>query len=228
MADIPVITVDGTSGAGKGTISHMLADTLGWHFLDSGALYRVTGQACLIEGVSWDDHPTVTEIARHLQVSFRTAPSGEILVSYKGRDVSREIRTEEGGRGASTVAAIPAVRDALLARQREFCQAPGLVADGRDMGTVVFPSAPLKIFLTASALERAERRYKQLIAKGENVSLPRLLQDIEERDERDSSRDVAPLLPAEDAIVIDSTATSIEDVFAQVMQKVKERGLIAA
>jgi cytidylate kinase len=142
--------------------------------------------------------------------------------------VSREIRTEEGGRGASTVAAIPAVRDALLARQREFCQAPGLVADGRDMGTVVFPSAPLKIFLTASALERAERRYKQLIAKGENVSLPRLLQDIEERDERDSSRDVAPLVPAEDAIVIDSTATSIEDVFAQVMQKVKERGLIPA
>ena len=228
MADIPVITVDGPSGAGKGTISHMLADTLGWHFLDSGALYRVTGQACLIEGVSWDDHPAVTEIARHLQVSFRTSPSGEILVSYKGRDVSREIRTEEGGRGASTVAAIPAVRDALLARQREFCQAPGLVADGRDMGTVVFPSAPLKIFLTASALERAERRYKQLIAKGENVSLPRLLQDIEERDERDSSRDVAPLVPAEDAIVIDSTASSIEDVFAQVMQKVKERGLVPA
>jgi cytidylate kinase len=228
MADIPVITVDGPSGAGKGTISHMLADTLGWHFLDSGALYRVTGQACLIEGVSWDDHLAVTEIARYLQVSFRTSPSGEILVSYKGRDVSRAIRTEEGGRGASTVAAIPAVRDALLARQREFCQAPGLVADGRDMGTVVFPSAPLKIFLTASALERAERRYKQLIAKGENVSLPRLLQDIEERDERDSSRDVAPLVPAEDAIVIDSTATSIEDVFAQVMQKVKERGLIPA
>jgi cytidylate kinase len=228
MTDIPVITVDGPSGAGKGTLSHMLADTLGWHFLDSGALYRVTGHACLIEGVSWDDQPGVTEVARHLQVSFRTAPSGEILVAYKGVDVSREIRTEEGGRGASTVAAIPPVREALLARQREFCQAPGLVADGRDMGTVVFPSAPLKIFLTASALERAERRYKQLIAKGENVSLPRLLEDIQERDERDSSRDVAPLLPAEDAIVIDSTATSIEDVFAQVMQKVKERGLIAA
>jgi cytidylate kinase len=226
MTDIPVITVDGPSGAGKGTISHMLADTLGWHFLDSGALYRVVGQACLIEGVSWDDHPAVAEIARHLQVSFSAAPGGEILVAYKGRDVSREIRTEDGGRGASTVAAIPAVREALLARQREFRQAPGLVADGRDMGTVVFPSAPLKIFLTASALERAERRYKQLIAKGENVSLPRLLEDIQERDTRDSSREVSPLVPAEDAMVIDSTATPIEDVFARVMQKVKEKGLI--
>ena len=228
MSEVPVITVDGPSGAGKGTISHMLADTLGWHFLDSGALYRVTGQACLMEGVSWDDQPAVTEIARHLDVSFTAAESGEILVAYKGVDVSREIRTEEGGRGASTVAAIASVREALLARQREFQQAPGLVADGRDMGTVVFPAAPLKIFLTASALERAERRYKQLMAKGENVSLPRLLEDIEERDERDSSRDVSPLMPAEDAIVIDSTATSIEDVFAQVMQAVRERGLVTA
>ena len=225
MAEIPVITVDGPSGAGKGTVSHLLAATLGWHFLDSGALYRVVGHACRIEGVSWDDHPAVAEVARHLQVSFSAAPGGEILVAYKGRDVSREIRTEEGGRGASTVAAIPAVRDALLERQREFRQAPGLVADGRDMGTVVFPAAELKIFLTASALERAERRYKQLIAKGENVSLPRLLEDIQERDARDSSRAVAPLVPAEDAIVIDSTAIPIEDVFAQVMQKVKERGL---
>lgn len=228
MAAIPVITVDGPSGAGKGTVSHMLADALGWHFLDSGALYRVTGQACLIEGVSWDDHPAVTAIARHLQVSFRAAASGEILVAYKGIDVSREIRTEEGGRGASTVAAIPAVREALLARQREFLRAPGLVADGRDMGTVVFPAAPLKIFLTASARERAERRYKQLIAKGENVSLPRLLEDIEERDARDSSREVAPLVPAQDAVIIDSTGTSIEDVFAQAMQEVRERGLIGA
>ena len=228
MAEIPVITVDGPSGAGKGTISHMLAATLGWHFLDSGALYRVVGQACLMEGVNWDDHPAVADIARHLQVSFSAAPGGEVLVAYKGLDVSREIRTEEGGRGASTVAAIPAVRNALLARQREFLQAPGLVADGRDMGTVVFPAAPLKIFLTASALERAERRYKQLIAKGENVSLARLLEDIRERDARDSSRAVSPLVPAEDAIIIDSTATPIEDVFAQVMQKVKEKGLVQA
>ena len=225
MSDIPVITVDGPSGAGKGTISHMLAEALGWRLLDSGALYRVTGQACLIEGVSWDDHPGVTEVARQLDVSFSAAANGEIMVSYKGTDVSRTIRTEEGGRGASTVAAIPAVRDALLQRQREFRQLPGLVADGRDMGTVVFPTAPLKFFLTASARERAERRYKQLIAKGESVSLPRLLEDIEERDARDSSREVSPLVPAEDAMIIDSTATPISDVFELVMQKVSEKGL---
>jgi cytidylate kinase len=225
VSDVPVITVDGPSGAGKGTISHMLAEALGWHLLDSGALYRVTGQACLIEGVSWDDHRAVTEVARYLDVSFSAAASGEILVVYKGVDVSRAIRTEEGGRGASTVAAIPAVREALLQRQRELRRMPGLVADGRDMGTVVFPAAPLKFYLTASATERAERRYKQLIAKGESVNLPRLLEDIEERDARDSSREVSPLVPAEDAIVIDSTATPISDVFELVMLKVKEKGL---
>ncbi|MEH6585975.1 MAG: (d)CMP kinase [Halioglobus sp.] len=226
MTTAPVITVDGPSGAGKGTVSHLLADRLGWRFLDSGALYRVTGQACLIEGVSWDDHEAVTEIARQLDVSFSAADDGEVLVAYKGQDVSAVIRTEEGGRGASTVAAIPSVREALLARQRDFSQAPGLVADGRDMGTVVFPAAKLKFFLTASAQERAERRYKQLISKGQNVSLPRLLEDIEERDARDSSRSVSPLVPAEDAVVIDSTATPIEQVFEQVMLKVAEKGLI--
>ena len=226
MSQAPVITVDGPSGAGKGTISHMLADRLGWHFLDSGALYRVVGRACLIEGVAWSDEHAVTEIARHLDVSFTTAESGEILVAYKGQDVSRSIRTEEGGRGASTVAAIASVREALLARQREFRQRPGLVADGRDMGTVVFPDAPLKFFLTASAQERAARRHKQLIAKGESVSLARLLGDIEERDARDSSRAVSPLVPAEDAIVVDSTATPIPDVFEQVMLAVSEKGLV--
>jgi cytidylate kinase len=226
VSAFPVITVDGPSGAGKGTISHLLSDTLGWRFLDSGALYRVVGQACLIEAVSWDDHDAVAEVARHLDVSFTLADDGEVLVAYKEIDVSRAIRTEEGGRGASTVAAIPAVRTALLQRQREFCQAPGLVADGRDMGTVVFPGAPLKFFLTASAAERAERRYNQLIAKGESVSLPRLLEAIEERDARDSSRSVSPLVPAEDAILVDSTGVSIEQVFAIVMAKVKEKGLI--
>jgi len=221
-----VITVDGPSGAGKGTISYMLAKHLGWHLLDSGALYRVTGQACVIEGVRWDDHPAVAEVARHLDVTFSLAPIGEILVACKGIDVSAAIRTDEGGRGASTVAAIPAVREALLQRQREFRQPPGLVADGRDMGTVVFSDAPLKLFLTASASERAERRYKQLIAKGESVSLARLLEDIKERDDRDRNRDISPLVPAEDAIVIDSSATPITDVFARVMQEVKKKGLI--
>lgn len=226
VKSVPVITVDGPSGAGKGTISHMLAQRLGWHLLDSGALYRVTGQACVIEGVSWDDHSAVTEVARHLDVAFSLAENGEIMVAYKGVDVSADIRTEEGGRGASTVAAIPAVREALLWRQREFMQPPGLVADGRDMGTVVFRDAPLKFFLTASVSERGQRRYKQLIEKGENVSLPRLLEDIKERDARDRGRQISPLVPAEDAIVIDSSATPIFDVFERVMYEVKKKGLI--
>ncbi len=226
MALIPVITVDGPSGAGKGTISHLLSDSLGWHFLDSGALYRVLGQACVIEGVSWEDHSGVAEIARHLAVTFTSAENGEVLVAYRNTDVSRVIRTEDGGRGASTVAAIPAVRTALLSRQREFCRSPGLVADGRDMGTVVFPGASLKFFLTASAIERAERRYNQLRQMGESVSLPRLLEAIKERDARDSSRSVSPLVPAEDAIVVDTTGVPIDDVFTQVMAKVREKGLI--
>ncbi|MEZ5556878.1 (d)CMP kinase [Haliea sp.] len=223
---VPVITVDGPSGAGKGTLSHLLADALGWHFLDSGALYRVTGHACVLEGVSWEDHAAVAAVARHLDVVFTTDRNGEVRVAYKGSDVSRAIRTEEGGRGASTVAVIPAVRTALLQRQREFCQPPGLVADGRDMGTVVFPDAALKIFLTASAEERARRRYLQLLDKGENVSLPRLLEDIEERDARDSSRSVSPLVPAEDAIVIDSSRLPISDVFSAVMETARRRGLV--
>jgi cytidylate kinase len=222
---VPVITVDGPSGSGKGTISHLLAEALGWHFLDSGALYRVTGQACVIEGIDWGDHAAVTEVARHLDVSFSAAASGEILVAYRGRDVSRAIRTEEGGRGASTVAAIPAVREALLARQREFRRPPGLVADGRDMGTVVFPDATLKFFLTASAGERARRRFRQLSEKGESVSLEQLVADIEERDARDRNREVSPLVPAEDAILVDTTATPVDGVFAQVMQSVRARGL---
>jgi cytidylate kinase len=222
MSDAPIITVDGPSGAGKGTLSHLLSDSLGWHFLDSGALYRVVGQACVLDNVSWDDHPAVANIARHLDVTFKLSATGEVLVVYRDIDVSRDIRTEQGGRGASTVAAIPEVRAALLSRQREFCRPPGLVADGRDMGTVVFPDAPVKIFLTASAEERAQRRYKQLLGKGESVSLPRLLEAIQERDARDSSRSISPLVPAEDAIVIDSTSAPIEEVFAKVLEKVKE------
>ena len=216
----PVITIDGPSGAGKGTVAHQLSRQLGWHLLDSGALYRVTAHACTREGVDLADHDAVAAVARQLHVSFLTADNGEVLVYYRDEDASRAIRTEEGGRGASTVGAIPAVREALLVRQRNFLQPPGLVADGRDMGTVVFPAAPLKFFLVASAEERAQRRYKQLIDKGESVNLARLLGDIKERDERDSSRSISPLVPADDAIVIDSTATPIAAVFAKVMADV--------
>jgi cytidylate kinase len=220
---VPVITVDGPSGAGKGTVAHQLALTLGWHLLDSGALYRVTAYASIDQGVDLADHAAVADVARALELEFVGSTDGEVLVYYREQNVSRAIRTEEGGRGASTVGAIPGVRQALLARQRDFRQKPGLVADGRDMGTVVFPDAPLKFFLTASAEERAGRRYKQLKDKGENVNLPRLLRDIQERDERDSSRSVSPLLPADDALVIDSSATPIEDVFADVMASVNAR-----
>jgi len=223
---VPVIAVDGPSGSGKGTISHLLATHLGWHLLDSGALYRVVGQACVIEGVPWDEEGAVADIARHLDATFSPAANGEMRVAYKGEDISDLIRTEQGGRGASRVAAIPAVREALLARQREFRRLPGLVADGRDMGTVVFRDAPLKIYLTASVSERAQRRYKQLIAKGESVSLPRLLQDIEERDERDRSRRTSPLVPAEDAIVIDSSGVPVDEVFERVLREAGNKGLI--
>jgi len=222
-SDIPVITIDGPSGAGKGTVAHMLAAKLHWHLLDSGALYRVAAFGCEHDGIGLENEAKVAEVARHLPIRFEQAANGEVLVYYRDVDASRAIRTEEGGRGASTVGAMPLVREALLERQRDFRQAPGLVADGRDMGTVVFPDAPLKFFLTASAEERAQRRYKQLMDKGESVNLARLLRDIEERDERDSSRSVSPLLPADDAIVIDSTATPIDAVFAKVMADVTAR-----
>ena len=207
----PVICIDGPSGAGKGTLSQRLAGELGWHLLDSGALYRVVGFAGRLETISLEDSDAVAGIARSLDVDFLPTDDG-VSVWLAGDDVTAHLRTEEGGRDASTVAALPAVREALLLRQQELARAPGLIADGRDMGTVVFPRAPLKIFLTASAEARAERRFHQLQGMGESVSLARLLTDIEQRDARDRSRAVSPLVPAEDAIVIESTALSADEV----------------
>lgn len=221
---VPVICVDGPSGAGKGTISQRLAEHLGWHLLDSGALYRVVGLACTEQGIALDDVAEVSRVARNLSVGFRTGSEG-VEVLLDGRNVTAAIRSEAGGQGASAVAVIPGVRDALLVRQRELAEAPGLVADGRDMGTAVFPDAPLKIFLTASAEARAVRRQAQLLARGESVSLPRLLEAIKERDARDSNRDASPLVAAEDAVTIDSTALSIDEVFNRVLDLVAARGL---
>lgn len=207
----PVICIDGPSGVGKGTLSQRLATDLGWHLLDSGALYRVVGFAGRLAAVSLEDSDAVAGIARSLDVDFRPTEGG-VSVWLAGEDVTAHLRTEEGGRDASTVAALPAVREALLLRQQELARPPGLIADGRDMGTVVFPRAPLKIFLTASAEARAERRFHQLQGMGESVSLARLLTDIQQRDARDQSRTVSPLVPAEDAIIIDSTALSADEV----------------
>lgn len=220
----PVICIDGPSGAGKGTLSQRLATDLGWHLLDSGALYRVVGFAARLAAVSLEDSDAVAGIARSLDVDFRPTDGG-VLVWLAGEDVTAHLRTEEGGRDASTVAALPAVREALLLRQQELARPPGLIADGRDMGTVVFPRAPLKIFLTASAEARAERRFHQLQGMGESVSLARLLTDIQQRDARDQSRTVSPLVPAEDAIIIDSTALSADEVLQAARDLVAARDL---
>ncbi len=220
----PVITIDGPSGTGKGTISRLLAKNLGWHMLDSGALYRLVAFGAENNGYALDDETSLAEYARHLEVRFLTdSAHGEPLVMLENADVTDTIRTEVAGNNASKVAALPAVREALLARQRDFCQDPGLVADGRDMGTTIFPDALLKIYLTASAEIRAERRHKQLKEKGISVSLPGLVKEIAERDERDSQRSVSPLRPAQDAVVIDTTDMGIEAVFERVELLCKER-----
>ena len=220
-----VITVDGPSGAGKGTVCAHLAEQLGWHLLDSGALYRITGLAASRKGIVLDDEVAVAAVAGQLDVVFQPTPVG-VKVILEGEDVTDIIRTEEVGSLASQVAALPEVRAALLQRQRDFAQADGLIADGRDMGTVVFPAAHVKVFLTASAEERGQRRYQQLLDKGFDASLPALIEDIQARDERDSNRAVAPLKPADDATVIDSTDLTIEEVCEQVAGLVRKAGMI--
>ena len=222
----PVICVDGPSGAGKGTLSRELAARLGWHLLDSGALYRVLGFACRHRKIPLSDEAQVVAMARQLDVAFVPTGAG-VSVFLDGEDVSLPIRTEDGGRDASKVALLPAVREALLHRQRELAVLPGLVADGRDMGTVVFPTSPLKIFLTASAKVRAERRFHQLQGQGQSVSLARLLSDIEERDRRDKSRSASPLVPAEDAVVVDSSELSPDAVLDTVLQLAADRRVVS-
>ena len=218
----PVLTIDGPVGSGKGTIARRVATALGWHLLDSGALYRLVALAAQQQGVALDDVAGLVRLARGLNVTFSSDEHGEEQIWLDGHDVTRAIRTEECGAGASAVAVLQPVRDALLKLQKSFRRAPGLVADGRDMGTHVFADAGLKVFLTASAEERAKRRYKQLNDKGIDVSLAALSRDIEERDRRDSERSVAPLRPAEDARILDSTGISIEDITATVLDWASE------
>jgi len=221
-SSIPVITVDGPSGSGKGTISHAVARELGFHFLDSGALYRLLAYAAQQRGIALDDETALAELAGKLDIRF-PAEGNTDTVLLDGQNVGGDIRTEAAGAGASKVAALPAVRAALLQRQRDFRQAPGLVADGRDMGTVVFPDAEAKFFLTASSQERARRRFNQLKEKGKESPFEEILADIEARDARDSSRSVAPLKPAEDALTIDTTSLDIPTTIERVLDSVKIR-----
>lgn len=213
---VTVIAIDGPSGAGKGTLCRRLASRLGYHYLDSGALYRLLGLAARRRGIDFDNLSALQVLAEHMDIQFKT-DQDRVAVLLEGEDVSRELRTEQTGALASQMATQPAVREALLQRQRDFARAPGLVADGRDMGTVVFSDAPLKIYLTASAQERAARRHKELLAKGENVSLAALVEQVRLRDERDMNRDASPLRPAADAVQLDTSDLSVDEVMESVL-----------
>ena len=224
-ASVSVVAVDGPSGSGKGTVCRRLSGRLGWHLLDSGALYRLTALAGRRAGLGPEDREGHAALAGRMAVVFGVAPDGGELITLDGEDVTGLVRAEETGQGASRVAAWPEVRTALMGRQRAFAEPPGLIADGRDMGTVVFTDAPLKIFLTASADERALRRYKQLKDKDSAVSLAALSREIAERDLRDSTRSVAPLRPASDAFVIDSTGIAVEEIVERVIELGRARAL---
>ncbi|MEX0624392.1 (d)CMP kinase [Saccharospirillum sp.] len=226
LSKAPVITLDGPGGVGKGTVSGLLAKQMGWHYLDSGALYRLAALAAMNHGVDFDNESALAVIAEHLDIRFRQEADVGVIILLEGDDVTRQIRTEEVGSNASRVAAFSRVRDALLRRQRAFRTEPGLIADGRDMGTVVFTDAPLKVFLTATSDERARRRVLQLEQSGSVVDYDRVLRDINERDERDRNRAIAPLKPADDALVIDTTELSIESVLERVLQQASDRGLM--
>ena len=222
MAEVPVVTIDGPSGTGKGVLCGYLADWQGWHWLDSGALYRVVAHVALTRGVALDNGVALADIAASLNVSFQQGLEESRVILDGKLDISGAIRTETCGNAASQAAAHKAVRQALLERQHRFRQAPGLVADGRDMGTVVFPDARLKIFLTASPEVRAGRRYKQLKDKGNSVNLARLSAEIKERDARDAGRSISPLIPAADAIVIDTSELNIDEVCSRVAAEIKK------
>ena len=216
-----IITVDGPSGAGKGTLCHALAEKLGFDFLDSGAIYRITALAAVKSGTALDDEDSLTEIGRNLDVKF-IPKDGEVNVILNGENVGDQIRTAEAGQNASKIAVFPKVREALLQRQRDFSSDRGLIADGRDMGTVVFPDAQVKLFLDASAEERTKRRVKQLQEKGFNANFDEILAEIKERDYRDRNRAVAPLVPAKDALLLDSTDLSIDEVIEQALNHISQ------
>ncbi|MBV2129885.1 (d)CMP kinase [Arsukibacterium indicum] len=224
----PVITIDGPGGSGKGTLSRLLAQKLGWQLLDSGAIYRVLALAAMHHQIASDDEEALQPLAAHLDVQFSADELGNTRVTLEGENVSHSIRTQEVADEASKIASLPRVREALLRRQRAFAELPGLVADGRDMGTVVFPQAEVKIFLTAAPAERANRRYLELKEKGLDVNIGDLLNEIQARDARDMNRATAPLKPATDAYILDSTNKSIEQVLEEVLNHVNSNALLNA